>query len=878
MPRFAVRKMTGMAPGESDQAIPTTNSKLAENIDLDNEGAIESREGTSRYLESAKDPRGIARVYLSSDLRDMIYLSSNGIIASDGLATEDTATGYTRTFSPLSSQIPNTHNTFYPGEASFTLGAPTVTFSFTSTQGTSIHSPIDYYGWGNVLDPDHALASDDAVTTMTLPTFQSQYFTYQYKFNDEVPSDAVLNGFEVFVEGRYTGTTADISRLEVALHESDGADGIGRLSATAKTVTTSFSTTEAVVTLGSSTDLWGLTTATFTASLLRDKFFGINFNYLSTDASSATSFEIDAVSARAYFTSASNPKLTKNITEFDLFRSDEETFPGLGQTGFTIASDSAIELSSSSGTTGSSTDTYFERNMRNSYFSTIEQIPSLDRVVIANNADIPWEYSLIRDSVYPVGNPAPVASLTLSTAGGSGLQPGTYKYIHTFESDYGEGNAASSATITLAATEDVSVTGIDRGNNKVINRKLYRTTGSAGTYFLLDTVTGNTSTSYTDSTPDTDLILGDGYDTFDRSQPPALRMFRWHHNRGWGFVRGENIVRYARIGSYDDWDAARGLIRTSNGDTVRNIMPLGDVMVVYTNSTVEIITGRSELSFGLRQVESQIGLYGQNTVTNIEQNQQVFLARDGLRFFNGASSRLVIGEDYDILFDDEEPKQGETDYRMNRAEIDKAFGIYRENTYYLFYPSTGNTFANRVLIYDFELQSLHLIKNIASSPDIADTDTVVGATTWDAFNDRNGLFLAGSSTLWKMFEGRTIEDAGGVGSFDIEMHYRTKHMDLREHNLPAMADKIFRAVHVIAESDDGSLKVEVFVDRTKAKDFTHNFSSTGVAERLSFPLPNDIQGQEIQLRFTYQGQVKITIEGFDIDYELFEKPLDGSQV
>ena len=105
----------------------------------------------------------------------------------------------------------------------------------------------------------------------------------------------------------------------------------------------------------------------------------------------------------------------------------------------------------------------------------------------------------------------PPTSPSLSPTTGSDLGVGTYRYKITFVTANGETTGGATAAVTTTSgNQDVSINSIQIGPGGTIARKIYRTqvNGADGTQQLVMTINDNTTTSYTDNTPDGSLGAG----------------------------------------------------------------------------------------------------------------------------------------------------------------------------------------------------------------------------------------------------------------------------------------------------------------------------------------------------------------------------------
>jgi hypothetical protein len=114
----------------------------------------------------------------------------------------------------------------------------------------------------------------------------------------------------------------------------------------------------------------------------------------------------------------------------------------------------------------------------------------------------------------------PPAVPLLSFGSGGNLSAGIYIYKISFVTRIGETLPSNSATGTASASGSCTLT-IPIGPSWVIARKIYRTKVGATTYFYVDTVTNNISTTYLDIIADTALPTWGPY-TLGNEVDPSL--------------------------------------------------------------------------------------------------------------------------------------------------------------------------------------------------------------------------------------------------------------------------------------------------------------------------------------------------------------------
>jgi hypothetical protein len=125
-------------------------------------------------------------------------------------------------------------------------------------------------------------------------------------------------------------------------------------------------------------------------------------------------------------------------------------------------------------------------------------------------------------AVYTVKPDAPATSPTVTSASSGSSSSGTYRYAVTFVNDTGTESApCTTGTITVSAGYKFNWTDIPIGGVNIKARKLYRSKayssssydgGDEGLYgdgddalYYVDTIEGNSTTSYTDNVADSDL-------------------------------------------------------------------------------------------------------------------------------------------------------------------------------------------------------------------------------------------------------------------------------------------------------------------------------------------------------------------------------------
>ncbi len=134
-----------------------------------------------------------------------------------------------------------------------------------------------------------------------------------------------------------------------------------------------------------------------------------------------------------------------------------------------------------------------------------------------SNYPVLWiERILYPLQVYGSQFAAPLSAPNASAVSGSGLGSGVYQYVVTYLSQGGETTAGPPVSVTTSGGNlRVNLTNIPVGpantlipgvaTNSIIGRSLYRTAANGSTLYLLTSIGDNTSTTCSDSTPDSAL-------------------------------------------------------------------------------------------------------------------------------------------------------------------------------------------------------------------------------------------------------------------------------------------------------------------------------------------------------------------------------------
>jgi hypothetical protein len=149
----------------------------------------------------------------------------------------------------------------------------------------------------------------------------------------------------------------------------------------------------------------------------------------------------------------------------------------------------------------------------------------------------------------------PANAPTVAVNNTAGNLNGTYRYAVTFVTATGETQVSNVSASVNPVNQQVNLTNIPTGSSNVIARKIYRTTAGGFNLRLVTTINDNTTTTYTDNTPNSSLgAYAPAYNTTGGAfyLNDELSLYLGDPNAGsnvlLGYQAGKN--------SYDSWNGA----------------------------------------------------------------------------------------------------------------------------------------------------------------------------------------------------------------------------------------------------------------------------------------------------------------------------------
>lgn len=284
-------------------------------------------------------------------------------------------------------------------------------------------------------------------------------------------------------------------------------------------------------------------------------------------------------------------------------------------------------------------------------------------------------------------------------------------FYDTGTSTYYYSDARSNAILTGSSVYNIALTDIPLGDTTIDERYIYRTLGNSSkanaladtTYYLVDTISDNSTQTYSDSSSDA-TISADNAPTWatvsagTEVTPPVGKYSIIHQNRLWiaGDSNNPSYLYHSDIRNPDFFDPADVFyVREDDGDEITGLSELISLLTIYkTNSILKIYTNTtSESAWSGSDAFSFIGCPAPYTIQTTPIGD-IYLGRDGLYLFTGQKSTLLSLPIQDKIDD------------INQSEIKEVASYFHDNNYYLSYSSVeaGATENDSILIYNVQNQ------------------------------------------------------------------------------------------------------------------------------------------------------------------------------
>lgn len=290
---------------------------------------------------------------------------------------------------------------------------------------------------------------------------------------------------------------------------------------------------------------------------------------------------------------------------------------------------------------------------------------------------------------------APVANAT-----GSGSLTGVYSYKVTYVSKYAhESNAGpQSRNITASSNSQINLTNIPTSSDpQVVSRRIYRTVANGSIWLFLAEIFDNTTTTYTDTTPDGSLgnetppQAADFSD--DNSRPPKAGIVtKWKRTV---FMAGDPQNPETLYFSEDDEPESFPLINAFKLDApITAIYQSYSILVVETETAKWQVIGDNP-DFSVDKIVEDMGCVGRRAA-GTARIAGYAVDRDGMRLFDGSTTNKIS-----------EPIRDKYDTGLNKENIELIHTVHsrRRNAILQFNPDANKKYTS-IFSYNYAIDNV----------------------------------------------------------------------------------------------------------------------------------------------------------------------------
>jgi len=172
--------------------------------------------------------------------------------------------------------------------------------------------------------------------------------------------------------------------------------------------------------------------------------------------------------------------------------------------------------------------------------------------------------------------------------------------------------------------------------------------------------------------------------------PPVCSLIIVHKNRMFlaGNTSNRSRLYFSDLGNMESWPVLNFIdVGKGDGDRITALGLLMDNLVIFKEKSIWILQGDAPSNFVLRKMVGDAGCVSQESVVAIK-NALGFLARDGVRFFDGVRTALAS------------EKIEKTFRGLNGRQLGLAAGVLWDNKYLLAVPNGQSLKNDLVLVFD----------------------------------------------------------------------------------------------------------------------------------------------------------------------------------
>lgn len=303
--------------------------------------------------------------------------------------------------------------------------------------------------------------------------------------------------------------------------------------------------------------------------------------------------------------------------------------------------------------------------------------------------------------------------------------------------------------------------------------------GSGG-YYLLDTIADNTTTTYTDSTPDSTLTTHEAENLAigQRGAVPAGEWIEGHQDRLWSIgstalATQAGLLWYSQTGDNETWPALNWFaVGDRDGDPATGIAAWRGAMYVFKRHSIWRLSGYTSTDWELNRVVDGIGCADGRTIAKSDRGI-FFFGNDSLWQFDGLECSAVGG-----ALDGEGHVAGSIYIDADRTKFQCASAWLGTSWYFGYRRAANVSYSEYVLQYDSDQRGWSRTLVSVLSPALI-----------------HPLRSASSALLGVSVDGRVVRfDGTGHSSTDQPMRWVSPPLSLGDYLVDKKIDRITASV------------------------------------------------------------------------------------
>ena len=252
----------------------------------------------------------------------------------------------------------------------------------------------------------------------------------------------------------------------------------------------------------------------------------------------------------------------------------------------------------------------------------------------------------------------------------------------------------------------VYISDLPVGPQGTVARRIWRTknrldgvSGAGEIYYLVDQIDNNSDTTYVDIIPDQDLNVEAPSSSESVNISSQWKYCATWNNSIWlgGGEQNPYGIIYSKPGLPEQFPAFNYFdVGLREGGAITALVPFYDVLLVFREKSIEIISVNNAGTYSISTLDSNIGTTATNTIKLVAGIGIMFLSKDGVFAIAGS---IRGGAVYQVKKMSEviEKEMG----RISLSALPRATATYseREKEYWVHYPVDGETENSRGSVY-----------------------------------------------------------------------------------------------------------------------------------------------------------------------------------